>query len=68
MKTLKRIGYVLFYGGIFLGTAGQFIWAFIFWNSELFIQHWTIAFIGLGMVILGVFAPARDLTTYILYK
>ena len=67
MKTLKKIGYVLFFGGIFLGTVGQFIWALVFWNSELFMRHSILAFIGLGMVILGVLAPARDLSNYIIY-
>lgn len=34
-----------------VGGIGQAIWAVVFWSSPLLVHHWTIAYIGVGIVL-----------------
>jgi len=60
-KIISLLSYSLFFGGIFAGTFGQFIWALIFWNNnEMFMKHWNVAGVGLLMATVGVWKPVID--------
>lgn len=51
----KRLEKYMFSLGIFLGLPGQIIWALIFQNNDnLFMHHWTVAFTGMILVVLGI--------------
>lgn len=49
------------YASLLVGTVGQFVWAAIFWNSHLFMHHWTVGIVGWSIGIIGLPFIAQDM-------
>jgi hypothetical protein len=56
-----KLSYVIALASLFIVSFGQFIWAAIFWNSNLFEGHWIVGLLGWGIGVIDAPFLAWDI-------